>query len=101
MNNLVLWYDTIGVGNCSYKDVTFTKPSVTELSDFEIQSTSANLDSSKINLYVIELHNVKTHHDIFSLIPPHTKELFNNGLSILIYYPKEGHELEDLSLIHI
>lgn len=95
MNRVILWYDTIGVGNCSYKDVTFTKPSVTELSDFEIQSTSANLDSSKINLYVIELHNVKTHHDIFSLIPPHTKELFNNGLSILIYYPKEGHELED------
>ena len=95
MNNIVLWYDTIGVGNCSYKDVTFSQPSITELSDFEIKSTSSNLNSTKINLYVIELLNVKTSHDIFSLIPLHTKELFNKGLSILIYYPKEGHELED------
>lgn len=101
MNRVILWYDTIDkrgtriAGNCPYKDVTFSLPTITALSDFEIKSThSWRRYFGKINLYVIELLNVKTSHDIFSLIPDHTKELFNKGLSILIYYPKEGHELE-------
>jgi hypothetical protein len=100
MDKLTLWYDSYQENNCVYNDAVYTNRTIVKKLenneiDFTIKQTTDKLDSTENNIYVIELQNVYIDYDIFSLIPNHTKKLFREGLSLLLYYPREGHILED------
>lgn len=98
MNDIVLWYDDFQKNNCFFEGaVASSKLILKDLKNnninFQIKNTTEKIDILKTNVYVIELVNVHLKIDIFSKIPLHTKKLFSEGLSILIYYSREGHEL--------
>jgi hypothetical protein len=100
MADIVLWYDNLIENNCVIKDAVYFDRSILEKMsrnniNFSIKQTTEQLDNTKTNVYVIELLNVHIDIDIFSKIPQHTKNLFDMGLSIMLYYPREGHSLED------
>lgn len=100
MTNIVLWYDNIDKNNCTYEDAVGNYNSILHklmINDIEytIKTTDQALKKSEINVYVIELLNVYHEYDIFSLIPDRTKKLFSEGLTILLYYPTEGHSFDN------
>lgn len=100
MTEIVLWYDSLTENNCTIADAVYCSRTIVEkLSltniNFSIKQTYEQPDSTKNNFYVIELNNVHTSEDLFSKIPQRTKDLFSKGLSIMLYYPREGHSLEE------
>lgn len=100
MTETVLWYDSLTENNCTIADAVYCSRTIIEkLSqtniNFSIMQTYEQLDSTKNNFYVIELNNVHTLEDLFSKIPQRTRDLFSKGLSIMLYYPREGHSLEE------
>ena len=98
--DIVLWYDDLEENNCVIENAVYLNRSILKKLThnnikFSVRQTSEELDNSKTNVYVIELHNVHAGVDIFSKIPQHTKNLFKAGLSVMLYYPREGHSLEE------
>jgi hypothetical protein len=99
MNKIVLWYDSMLTNNCYHEDSVNTikhilhKLTINQI-DYETKITDDILDNRDNNIYVIELTNVYNEFDIFSLIPDRTKRLFRQGLSIVLYYPTEGHSFD-------
>jgi len=99
-NELTLWYDNYQENNCCYQDAVYSNRTIIEKLknnniDFSTKQTTDEFDATANNIYVIELLNVYIDYDIFSLIPNHTKNLFKKGLSLLLYYPREGHIIEN------
>lgn len=100
MSNIVLWYDDKKQSNCQYNDATYEHRTVIDRLNknsikFEVKNTNEYLDPDDLNFYIIELCNVHNEFDIFSLIPNNTKKLFSKGLILILYYPREGHELTE------
>ena len=100
MNNFNLWYENEIDSNCQIDDATYINRTIIDTLressiPVNIKTTTQELDPKDFNFYVIELCNVYNKFDIFSLIPFTTKKLFEKGLILLIYYPREGHELDE------
>lgn len=100
MNNLVLWYDNEKRINCEHKEIVYQENTILEKLnlnniEYETKTTDNSLDLNNLNVYIIELCNVYAQVDIFDLIPKQTKDLFKQGLNIVLYYPREGHSLDD------
>lgn len=98
MNDIVLWYDDIQKSNCEFNNATYLTRTILDklkinFINYEIKITDQTINDIDSNFYIIELCNVNHEFDIFSLIPNHTKNLFSKGLKIILYYPREGHEL--------
>lgn len=100
MNTITLWYDHPEKNNCQFNDTVYSSRTIIErLADndlkFIIKYTNADeVKHDDINVYVIEVANVHNEFDFISLIPEHTKQLLCTDLSLLLYYPKEGHTLD-------
>lgn len=98
-DEIVLWYDNVSLNNCIYKDAVYLNQMILKKLDiskisYKIKQTNQELDKSKINIYVIEMHNVHIDYDIFGLISSRAKKLLQEGMCLLLYYPQEGHELD-------
>lgn len=99
MTDIVLWYDNDS-SNCKISDATYNYRSIVDILNknsinFKIKNTDKSLNHLDLNFYIIELCNVHNNFDIFSLIPENTKTMLLNGLILVLYYPREGHDLDD------
>lgn len=99
---ITLWYDDIGKNNCFYKNFDYVYENKNIQEDlhansisFRIKTTNQKLDKNDCNIYPVELNYTEHNFNIFSSIPFITKELFNNGLKLLLYYPTEGQNLDE------
>lgn len=100
MSDIVLWYDNKTKVNCDYQDIVYKQNTILEKLNlnnikYRIKITNEKLDLSDLNVYFIELCNVYTKTDVFNLIPKRTKNLFTQGLNIVLYYPREGHVFDN------
>ena len=88
--DIVLWYDDLEENNCVIENAVYLNRSILKKLThnnikFSVRQTSEELDNSKTNVYVIELHNVHAGVDIF-YISKHSKKFkkhFNNLINSL------------------
>ena len=87
---ITLWYDADV--NCQYEDFVYNNRTV--FVGAIAKQIGDNFNPTDTNYYIIELHNVYKDVDLFSLMSTAAKDLLDQGLKILLYYPKEGHTLD-------
>ena len=102
MSNIILWYDNEKYNNCfDGTDLTYPTNTIREKLkrlniDYQIKltSTGALLKHDK-NFFIIEVQNVFKEHNIFATLSKHTKKLLSSKeLNLVIWYPREGHEID-------
>ena len=87
---ITLWYD--GDINCQCEDFVYNNRTV--FNNTITKQIGDNFNPNDANYYIIELHNVYKDVDLFSLMSTAAKDLLDQGLKILLYYPQEGHTLD-------
>ena len=87
---ITLWYDA--EVNCQHEDFVYSNRTIF---DAESKQVGDTFNPNNKNYYIIELHNVYKDVDLFSLMSTQAKSLLRQGLKIILYYPKEGHSLDD------